>query len=284
MCRCRYQRTHTLFGCCLPCNKKLSANYSFILRLSPFSSHLLLLLVPPWPLLLPLLLPPPLFYSLPQFTAYFRIYPPASSVKFLSYAFHQFTLMKTQSTSQQSRRSSTARFRSSSKRKSSLLSNILLVAQLPCLVSAALPKVDFDRMGHVGLAGTFAGLDLFEDSTSPLALDPSTSTLLSRASDGSLTRLGSTNTDGRINTGCAIGDTYFFAGLFSSIDGTTVTNVASFSASSQSFSALGGSGDAPNGEVNAIFCDEPNKRVWVGGRFSSPASSCSAINLFINLY
>ena len=181
--------------------------------------------------------------------------------------------MKTQSTSQQSRRSSTARFRSSSKRKSSLLSNILLVAQLPCLVSAALPKVDFDRMGHVGLAGTFAGLDLFEDSTSPLALDPSTSTLLSRASDGSLTRLGSTNADGRINTGCALGDTYFFAGLFSSINGTTVTNVASFSASSQSFSALGGSGDAPNGEVNAIFCDEPNKRVWVGGRFSSPASS-----------
>lgn len=135
------------------------------------------------------------------------------------------------------------------------------------LAYADLPKVDFDRMGHVGLAGAFAGLDLFNSST--VSFDPSTSTLLSRAADGSLTRLGSTEAGGRINAGCALGDTVYVAGSFSSINGTSTNNVASFSSSA--FHALGSNG--PDGEVKAIFCDDSNHKVWVGGAFSSPGES-----------
>lgn len=135
---------------------------------------------------------------------------------------------------------------------------------------AALPKVDFDRMGHVGLAGTFAGLDLFNNSTS-LSFDPTTSTLLTRASDGSLTRLGSTEAGGKINTACALGDSVFVAGTFSSINGTSASNVASFSPSEGSFSAVGSGG--PNGEVKAIFCDDSHNKVWVGGSFTSPGQA-----------
>ena len=38
-------------------------------------------------------------------------------------------------------------------------------------VLAALPQVDFDRMGTVRLAGAFAGLDLLNNSTSSVKFD-----------------------------------------------------------------------------------------------------------------
>ena len=125
-------------------------------------------------------------------------------------------------------------------------------------------------MGHVGLAGTFAGLDLFDNSSS-LSFDPTTSTLLSRASDGSLTRLGSTEAGGKINAGCSLGSSVYFAGSFSSVNGTSASNVVSFSVSEGTFSALGSGG--PDGEVRSIFCDDSHKKIWVGGTFSSPGKS-----------
>ncbi|TFY74032.1 hypothetical protein EWM64_g9980, partial [Hericium alpestre] len=134
---------------------------------------------------------------------------------------------------------------------------------------ASLPLVDFDRMGRVGLAGAFAGLDLFNDSTSAVSFDPSTSTLLSRSPDGDLTRLGSTSSGGSILAGCALDDIFYFAGSFSSIEGTSASNVASYH--SGSFSSLGSNG--PNGDVHALFCDAKNNKVWAGGKFSSPGAS-----------
>jgi hypothetical protein len=59
------------------------------------------------------------------------------------------------------------------------------------VISAALPEVDFNRMGKVGLAGAVSDLDLFQNSS--VSFDPTTSTMLSRSSDGALTRLASTN-------------------------------------------------------------------------------------------
>ena len=136
---------------------------------------------------------------------------------------------------------------------------------------AALPLVDFDRMGKVGLAGAFAGLDLFDNSSTSVAFDSSTSTLLSRSADGALSRLGSTNSGGKIEAGCALGNTYYFAGSFSSIGDVSASNLASYDPSSASFSALGSNG--PNGDVHSLFCDEANSKVWAGGQFTSPSPS-----------
>ncbi|THU95495.1 hypothetical protein K435DRAFT_755662 [Dendrothele bispora CBS 962.96] len=123
-------------------------------------------------------------------------------------------------------------------------------------------------MGTVGLAGAFAGLDLFQNNS--FTFNPETSTLLSRSTSGSLTVLASTNTGGRIAAGCSLDDTFYFAGSFSSIGSTSASNVASYS-SSGSFSALGSNG--PNGEIDSIFCDTKGRKVWVGGKFSLPGSS-----------
>lgn len=145
----------------------------------------------------------------------------------------------------------------------------LVLALFSHVVLAALPLVNFDRMGKVGLAGSFAGLDLFQNST--VSFDSSTSTLLARASDGTLSRLGSTNSGGRISAGCALESVFYFAGSFSSINGTSATNVASYAPSSGAFAALGSGG--PDGAVDAVFCDEKNNKLWVGGSFTSPGAS-----------
>jgi|SRR5882762_7353087 len=160
------------------------------------------------------------------------------------------------------------RKRFSSARSLHLLSAALLF--LPDVVLASLPQVDFDRMGKVGLAGAFAGLDLFNNSTSA-TYDPSTATLLLRTSEGALSRLGSTNSGGRISAGCALRDLFYLAGSFSAINSTSVNNIASYSQASGVFTALGSNG--PNGEINAVHCDEKNGKVWVGGKFTSPGSS-----------
>jgi hypothetical protein len=136
---------------------------------------------------------------------------------------------------------------------------------------AALPQVDFDRMGKVGLAGTFAGLDIFQNSSSSAAFDPATSTLLSRSSAGALSYLASTNAGGSILAGCALGDLFYLAGSFSSIGSISANNIASYTPSSGAFAAVGSNG--PNGEVNALFCDGNNNKVWAGGYFTSPGLS-----------
>ncbi|KAH9485308.1 Squalestatin S1 biosynthesis cluster protein L1 [Psilocybe cubensis] len=140
---------------------------------------------------------------------------------------------------------------------------------------AANPLVDFDRMGKVGLAGAFAGLDFFNGSTA--AFDPTTSTLLSRASDGSLTRLASTNVGGSILTGCALGNVFYLAGSFSSVNGVSAANIASYTTSSGTFAALGSGG--PNGQINTVFCDTKGEKVWVGGKFSAPGASVAIFDI-----
>ncbi|EGO00155.1 hypothetical protein SERLA73DRAFT_167973 [Serpula lacrymans var. lacrymans S7.3] len=134
-------------------------------------------------------------------------------------------------------------------------------------------------MGSVGLAGAFAGLDLF-DNSSTVTFDPSTSSLLSRTSSGALASLGSTNSGGSILAGCALNDVFYFAGSFSSIGSTSAANIASYTPSSGAFTALGSNG--PNGAINALYCDTANSKVWAGGHFTSPGSSVAVWDAHAN--
>ena len=142
-------------------------------------------------------------------------------------------------------------------------------------VRCTLPNVDFNRMGKVGLFGDFAGLDWFNE-TSSLSLDPTSSSLLSRSSDGSLSRVGSTNPGGTIHYGCSLKDVFYAVGQFSSFGGITAQNIASYTPSSGKISALGSGG--PNGPIRSAYCDAVNNRVWVGGQFSSPSSLVAVWN------
>ncbi|GJJ06441.1 hypothetical protein Clacol_000633 [Clathrus columnatus] len=134
-------------------------------------------------------------------------------------------------------------------------------------VAAQLPLIDFDRMGTVGIAGEFSGLDFANNST--FSFDSATSTLLSRSADGSLIPIASTNTGGRIITGCSLDGVFYLAGSFSSIDGMSTNNVASYNPSTGSFSNLGGGLD---GQVDALHCDQLTGQIWTGGAFQFPTS------------
>ena len=140
---------------------------------------------------------------------------------------------------------------------------------------AAPPQVDFERMGTVGLAGAFAGLDIF--SSSSVSFDPTTSTLLSRGKDGSLTRIASTNSGGSILAGCSLGTTYYVAGSFSSINGVSASNIAVYNPSSSSLSQVGSNG--PDGTVHTLYCDASHNKIWVGGEFSSPGGSIAVFDV-----
>ncbi|KAG8773457.1 hypothetical protein FRC12_002521 [Ceratobasidium sp. 428] len=152
---------------------------------------------------------------------------------------------------------------------------------LPLIVGAALataqnvPQVDFSRMGTVGIAGAFAGLDLYNASAS--TLDSSAATLVSRDSDGALTIFGSTNAGGRLLAACTLQNTLFVGGVFDTLSGTSAKNIASYDSSSRTFSALGGSGAGLDGEVDALYCDAKSGIVWVGGAFKKPTLAAGSV-------
>jgi hypothetical protein len=150
-----------------------------------------------------------------------------------------------------------------------LLLLVATVALAPRPAAAALPQVDFDKMGKVGLAGSFAGIDVF--SAAAPALDPSAGTVLTHFANGSLAVLAATNAGGSVLATCTLADTVYFAGNFSALAGVAAANVAAYTPASASFAALGSGG--PAGPVAALYCDTANNKVWAGGKFAAPARS-----------
>lgn len=141
----------------------------------------------------------------------------------------------------------------------------------------ALPKVDFGRMGKVGVAGSFAGIDLYNDNQSSqpqTTFDPTTSTLFLRAQDGGLTPIGSTNVGGRVVTGCSMGNVFYVGGTFTTLGGTNTANIAAYSSSTNKIAQLADGG--LDGPVSALHCDEKTGLLWVGGSFHAPTTGNTA--------
>jgi len=154
----------------------------------------------------------------------------------------------------------------------------LTVLALQALTAyGALPKVDFERMGKVGVAGSFAGIDLYNDNQSSqlqTTFDSTTSTLFLRAQDGALIPIGSTNVGGRVVTGCSMGNVFYVGGTFTTLGGTNTANIATYSSSTNNIAQLAGGG--LDGPVSALHCDEKNGVLWVGGSFHAPTTGNTA--------
>ncbi|KAF8629215.1 hypothetical protein AX17_005799 [Amanita inopinata Kibby_2008] len=134
-------------------------------------------------------------------------------------------------------------------------------------------------MGSVGIAGAFAGFDLFSN-TSSLVSDPTSSSLISRSSThGSLTYIASTNPGGRVLTSCVLNDVVYLAGSFSAMGSVQLANVASYNPLTNCFSSLGNANESPNGQVDVIFCDEKENKLWLGGNFTSPGHAVAVYDI-----
>ncbi|GAK63141.1 cellular morphogenesis protein [Moesziomyces antarcticus] len=157
-------------------------------------------------------------------------------------------------------------------------SALLLTAAVP-LASASIanfPSIDFDLLGAVSIAGSFAGIELWNQtgsSASPNATyDPAASSLLSRATNGSVSFISATEEGGTIRAICQMQsppNTVFVAGNFFSIGGISVSNIAAFNPSTKAFTNMAGGLD---GTVNAVFCDNDHQQLIAGGSFSGPVA------------
>ncbi|PWN21592.1 hypothetical protein BCV69DRAFT_287235 [Microstroma glucosiphilum] len=137
--------------------------------------------------------------------------------------------------------------------------------------SAAFPAIDFDALGSVGVAGSFAGLDIWSssDNSSANTYDPAASTLLHRNSDGTLTKLNATEAGGVISTVCgqSSGAGMIVAGgSFSKMGDVSTANIAAYDPSTGQWDDMAG---GIEGTITSVLCLE--EIVVVGGNFTAPA-------------
>ncbi|GAC92980.1 hypothetical protein PHSY_000540 [Pseudozyma hubeiensis SY62] len=160
-------------------------------------------------------------------------------------------------------------------------SALLLTAAIP-LANASIanfPSIDFDLLGAVSIAGSFAGIELWNQtgsSASPNATyNPAASSLLSRANNGTVSFISATEQGGTIRAICQMQsspNTVFVAGNFFSIGGTSVSNIASYDPRSNTFHDMAGGLD---GVVQALYCDNEHQQLIVGGSFTAPVNGAT---------
>lgn len=165
--------------------------------------------------------------------------------------------------------------------------SLALPAMAATSAPSSLPQVDFSRMGSVGMGGAFSGLDWWSDSSSFASSSSSSArfsstgdTLMTKASDGSFTPLGSTNSGGVINAICwsnsSTNGTLYIGGSFTSLGSVTSTNIASYDISSAAFKEMPGL----SGPAEAVYCDNANGQIWVGGLFTGPSGVGENVGLW----
>lgn len=129
------------------------------------------------------------------------------------------------------------------------------------------PDLDLSSLGHLVVAGQFSGVSVYDDT---LQLVTQTSTgsdgLYQQSADGAYATLG--QSDGLINAVCSLNntgvETIYLGGNFSRIGNVSALNVASYTPSTNLFSALS---SGVLGTVNALYCDSTNDEVYIGGTF-----------------
>lgn len=136
-------------------------------------------------------------------------------------------------------------------------------------------NLDFSNLGQIALAGDFNGISLYEyegQISKPLPTNGSEA-LLARLPNGALAPVVST--DASIRSMCLLNKDdgslkgVVIGGNFTSLDGTQSTAIALFNPNTTEITPLKGL----EGEVNALYCDNTRKTVYVGGTFKGSNST-----------
>lgn len=134
-------------------------------------------------------------------------------------------------------------------------------------------------MGTVAFLGSFSGLDFYDSSSSSSSFSSSATyssaadSLIRRPADGSSSRvLANTDDGGTIastcwsSSGSGTNGTLYVGGSFEALGGQANTrNIAAYDLASGTVAAVGTGLD---GAVRAVYCDDDNGRIWVGGEFA----------------
>ncbi|CAO1625947.1 unnamed protein product [Jaminaea pallidilutea] len=141
--------------------------------------------------------------------------------------------------------------------------------------SSSFPSIDFDALGSVGVAGSFAGLEIWSSSSSSLnasnTYNPSGSTVVERSPNGTITQLNATGPGGHIETICGRSDapgTVFVGGNFTTMAGINASNIAAYDPTSKVWDAMAGGLD---GTVTSLLCS--SDMLIAGGVFMWPRNA-----------
>ncbi|KAL9933048.1 hypothetical protein V8E36_008303 [Tilletia maclaganii] len=136
------------------------------------------------------------------------------------------------------------------------------------------PAIDFDALGALSVVGNFVGLEIFNSTAdvqqAPLA---NASSLVARASNGTLTTIGSTNANATINAvatgsgGSGTAPLVYVGGNFTSIGGQTASRIAAYDPASRTWDDMNGGLD---GTVHALYYSAEHKALLAGGSFRAP--------------
>ncbi|KAJ1955866.1 hypothetical protein GGI12_005460, partial [Dipsacomyces acuminosporus] len=132
-----------------------------------------------------------------------------------------------------------------------------------------------EDLGEIGIVGAFRGVSSFTPNGggATLTLDKGVSSLIS-LSQNSAALLTSTATDGKVTAACAFYDgdgnisRAFFGGSISAVNSTAVGYVAGIDANGNIDTMKGG----VDGPINALFCEQETRQVYVGGNFTNTAA------------
>lgn len=138
--------------------------------------------------------------------------------------------------------------------------------------AADFPSIDFGALGSVGVAGNFAGLQIWDVASSSLntsnTFNSNASTIIERRPDGTLSQMNATESGGSIGAVCGRpkGDPVIFVGgNFTRMAGVSASNIASYDPKAKAWDALAGGLDGP---VHTLLCMDD--LVVAGGNFTAP--------------
>ncbi|KAJ2637355.1 hypothetical protein GGF40_002414 [Coemansia sp. RSA 1286] len=132
-----------------------------------------------------------------------------------------------------------------------------------------------DDEGGIGIVGGFSGVSSFNPNNkgASLSLDKDMTSVVALSRESGML-LGSFTAEGQVTTGCSFYNSdgsilqSFFGGTLISLNSTQVGYVAGVDANGQIDDMAMG----VNGPVNALFCHQDTKQVFVGGSFTSTIS------------
>ncbi|CAO1617058.1 unnamed protein product [Sympodiomycopsis kandeliae] len=141
--------------------------------------------------------------------------------------------------------------------------------------AADFPSIDFDALGSVGVAGNFAGLQIWDIASSSLnstnVFSPNASTIIERSPDGTLNKLNATEPGGTVTSVCGWSKpphSVFVGGNFTRMGGVESSNIVSYDPTSKVWDPLAGGLDGP---VDTVLCMDD--LMIAGGNFTAPKTA-----------
>ncbi|KAK9478219.1 cortical protein marker for cell polarity-domain-containing protein [Lipomyces japonicus] len=143
--------------------------------------------------------------------------------------------------------------------------------------SVSLPQISLEELGQVGFAGDFRGISISqyvdqEKNIGSVSLSKPDSIIVNLPTN---VFIDWEQSDGVVNAMCALNESIFVAGNFTTIGDSTLSSVAEINIFTGDIASVG---DGINGTVTSAYCDLDANLVYFGGAFEHSVAIWNASN------